>query len=250
MPRDLLIRWLPTLCIILFVVVALSIAVSMRASARRKSVWLAVVLLTGSLAVAATVWQQRDIRQQAKSFDRLAQATGLAGSPVPKPKVLVSRAAAEIRTLSRETEALRSKIANLERREKGRVIDEATAGKLVADLEQAGARTVVVSCVWGDDEAYDYANQIVDILRRAGWQASGPEPTVIFGNAPSMSVGIYVPEEAAAGTAKILMDAFTKFAIPFETRVPPSGALPGGSPVELFVSRKPQSTAGEGSTTQ
>lgn len=250
MPRDLVIRWLPTLCVAFFVVLALAVVVSMRGSARRKAMWFAVFILAGSLAAGGTVWQQRDIRQQAKSLGRLAQATGLAGSPPPKPKVVVSRAAAEISALSRETEALRSKVANLERREKGRVVSEATVGKLVADLSQAGAYAAVVSCVWGDDEAYDYANQIVDILRRAGWQASGPEPTVIFGDAPSMAVGIYVSDDAAAGSAKILMDAFTKFAIPFETRVPPSGALPGGSPVELFVSRKPRSTVGEGSTTQ
>lgn len=248
MYRDLVIRWLPTVGVVLILALSLTAIAAMRAGARRKGAWFVVMTLAGSLALAATVWQQVDIRKQAKSFGRLAQATGLPSSPPPKPKIVVGRATAEIAALSRETKALRSKIANLERSEKGRVINEETAAKLVAALQPSGGREVVVSCIWGDDEAYDYANQIVDILKRAGWQAMGPEPTVIFGNAPSMAIGVYVPENAAADTAKILMNAFTKFAIPFETRVPPSGALPAASAVELFVSRKPHSTVGEGST--
>ena len=245
---DLLIRWLPTVCVGLFLLIALAVVASMRASARRKGAWFVLVVLTGSFAVAGTVWQQSSLRQQAKSLGRLAQATGLPAEPPAKPKVVVGRAAAEIDALARETKALRSKIANLERIEKGRVIGEDTAAKLVADLGRSAGREVVVSCIWGDDEAYDYANQVVDILKRAGWQARGPEPTVVFGDAPSMAIGVYLAENGAPDTAKILMDAFTKFAIPYEARVPPSGALPGGSAVELFVSRKPRSTVGEGST--
>jgi hypothetical protein len=245
---DLLIRWLPTFCVAFFLVLALAAVVSIRAGARRKGGWLLVIALSGTLATAATVWQQHDLRRQGKSLGRLARATGLSGSPLPKAKQIVGRATAEIDALSRETKALRSKIANLERSEKGRVISEKTAAQLIADLRQAGSHEVVVSCVWGDDEAYDYANQIVDILKRAGWQASGPEPTVIFGDAPDMALGISVPEGTAPDAAKILMDAFTKSAIPYRTRVPPAGALPSGSAVELFVSRKPRSTVGEGST--
>lgn len=245
---DLVIRWLPTVCVVLFLLLALAVVGSMRAGARKKRAWFLLVVLTGALAVAGTVWQQRNIRQQAKSLGRLAQAAGLPSSPLPKPKVIVGRAAAEIAGLSQEAKALRSKLANLERREKGRVIGEKTAAKLVADLARSSGRAVVVSCIWGDDEAYDYANQLVDILRQAGWRATGPEPTVIYGNAPSMAVGVYVPEGAAPDAAKVLMDAFTRSAVPYETRVPPSGALPAGSAVELFVSRKPLGTVGEGST--
>ena len=248
MLRDQAMPWLPTLCVVFFLALALASVGVMRASLRRKGAWFLVIMLTGSLAIAASVWQQRNLRQQAKSLGRLAQATGLPAAPLPKPKIIVGRAAAEIAALSQETTTLRSKVANLERSEKGRVIGEALAAKLVAELKQSSGREVVVSCIWGDDEAYDYATQIVDILKRAGWQATGPEPTVIFGNAPDMAIGVYVPDGAVPDTAKILIGAFTKFAVPYQTKVPPTDALPGGSAVELFVSRKPRSTLGEGST--
>jgi hypothetical protein len=245
---DHLLRWLPTFFVALVLVPALAAAVSLRASARRKVAWLVVIVLTGGLATAATVWQQRDLRQQAKSFGRLARATGLFESPLPKPKQIVGRVTAEIDALSREAKTLRAKLANIERREKGRVIGAQTAAQLIADLKQAGSHDVVVSCVRGDDEAYAYADQILNILKQAGWQASGPEPTVIFGDAADMAIGISAPEGTAVVGAKILMDAFTKFAIPYRTLVPPDAAVPSGSAVELFVGRKPRSAVAEGST--
>ena len=84
-----------------------------------------------------------------------------------------------------------------------------------------------------------YANQIANVLRSAGWDAHGPETTAIFGDAPAMGIRLYVRSGVAPDTAKILLDAFTRFDIPFKSGTTSNDMIPDNTTVELFVSHKP-----------
>jgi hypothetical protein len=126
-------------------------------------------------------------------------------------------------------------------REKAKVrsIDNNTAAKLVDYLRQFGSRRAVVSCVPGDPEAFTYANQLTNLLRSAGWDAHGPETTSIFGDAPAMGIRLFVRSGVAPDTAKILLDAFSRFDIPYKSGTTSNDAIPDNTTVELFVSHKP-----------
>ncbi len=85
-----------------------------------------------------------------------------------------------------------------------------------------------------------YANQIANVLRAAGWEALGPETTTIFGEAPAMGITLYVRgADAPPEAARLLIDAFTRFNIPYQSGVASSDAIPDPATVELFVGRKP-----------
>jgi hypothetical protein len=90
-----------------------------------------------------------------------------------------------------------------------------------------------------DVEAFTYANQIANVLRAAGWDAHGPETTAIFGDAPAMGIRLYVRSGVAPETAKILLDAFTRFDVPFKSGTTSNDMIPDNTTVELFVSHKP-----------
>ena len=72
-------------------------------------------------------------------------------------------------------------------------------------------------------EAYQYANQLVNILKAANWEAQGPQVTKIFGDVRAPGVNVYVNGDNSSDTAKILLDGFAKFNIPYQSRVTPSG---------------------------
>jgi hypothetical protein len=179
---------------------------------------LSVIAILGASALAAEVWQVLVVRQEIGRLERSDQAQ-----------------AARIAALNQE-------LASLEERTRGRALGAETAAKLAVYLQSFGGRPVVVSCIPNDVEAYNYATEIADALRSANWDARGPETTTIFGNIPA--VGINVVDNGAPGsdTAKILIDAFTKLGIPYQTRVPPSETLESGT-VELFISAKPEKPA-------
>ena len=116
-----------------------------------------------------------------------------------------------------------------------RTIAPDTAEKLAADLRGSGSRRVIVSAIPDDVEAYQYAYQLVSLLKAANWDAQGPELTRIFGDVRSPAINFYVNGEDHSDTATLLSKAFAKFAIPYQTRVPPSQAIPDADAVELFV---------------
>ena len=225
--------WLPALLIAALSAAALMAAVPERAQSphpplsrdprvkpgerriREGVLRLSVIAILGAAALAAEVWQALAVRHEIGRLERSDHAQ-----------------AGQIAALTKE-------LANLKERTRGRALGAATAARLVAYLQPLGGRTVVVSCVPNDVEAYDYATEIADALRSAKWDARGPETTTIFGNIPA--VGINVVNNGAPGsdTAKILTDAFTKLGIPYQTRVPPS-ATPQSGTVELFISAKPE----------
>ena len=84
-------------------------------------------------------------------------------------------------------------------------------------------------------EAYQYANQLVNILRAANWEVQGPQVTKIFGNVRAPGINIYMNGENSSDTPKILLDGFVKFNIPYQSRVTPSGAIPDTETIELFI---------------
>jgi hypothetical protein len=91
----------------------------------------------------------------------------------------------------------------------------------------------------GDAEAFAYANQLVNILREAGWDALGPETTTIFGTSTYPGVTLFAPSGAAASKAVTgLIEGFTRFNIPYRSGIPPREAIPDPGTVSLFVSGK------------
>ena len=91
----------------------------------------------------------------------------------------------------------------------------------------------------GDAEAFAYANQLVNVLREAGWEALGPETTTIFGTPAYPGVTLFAPSGGAASKAvTALIEGFTRFNIPYRSGIPPRDAIPDPGTVSLFVSGK------------
>jgi phosphoglycolate phosphatase-like HAD superfamily hydrolase len=149
--------------------------------------------------------------------------------------------------LAERVETLERRIKELEEGGHGRSIVADTAAKLAQYLSRFGSRRVVVSCTPDDLEAYNYANQLVNVLKTAGWDAAGPEVTETFGDVRAIGINLYVNSDNGTDTARILLDGFAKFDIPFRSRVTPTQAIPDTETVELFVGSMPSQPAKTGS---
>ena len=193
-------------------------------------------MLFGSLAVAAAVWQGKT------AADETAPLTRTTVSGASDDDAEATRA-----QLANRVETLEKRIKELEEAGHGRTISADTAAKLVDYLRQFGSRRVVVSCAPDDLEAYNYANQLVNVLRAANWDAAGPEVTETFGDVRAIGVNLYVNGNDSSDTVKILLDAFAKFNIPYQTRVTPSQTIPDTETVELFIGSEPSPPAKTGS---
>lgn len=109
----------------------------------------------------------------------------------------------------------------------------------MAHLRGLGPQRIVVSAVPGDTEAFTYANQLVNILREAGWDVHGPETTTIFGTPAYPGVTLLAPSGGAAVKAVTgLAEAFARFNIPYRSGIPPREAIPDPGTAALFVSSK------------
>ncbi|HLY47402.1 MAG TPA: hypothetical protein VKQ73_17620 [Stellaceae bacterium] len=219
---EIAVWWLPIAAVV--AVAGLGVAAAAAQPARpAKPYWVAALLLGGTLAIVLAA----RLQEIGRAALRGARAeSGAAGSQVV--------------ALNARVKELESQLRVLQEKSRGRTIAPDAAAKIEERLRQAGSRRVVVSCVPGDVEAYDYANQIANLLRAAGWEALGPEATQIFGEAPAMGVRLYVRSGTAPpDAATILIDAFTRFNIPFESGITPSAAIPDPATTEIFVSRKP-----------
>jgi hypothetical protein len=173
-------------------------------------------LVAAVLAVTGTVWQAGEI--------------GAARHP-PHGQPALPALQDKIRLLEDQLMRLKHSIIMRE-------VDPDTANKLAEYLRTFGSHTVVVSCVPNDIEAYDYATQIINVLKSANWDARGPEITTIFGNVEAMGINVYDDAPDGGNTAKILLTGFAKFNIPFQTRVASGG--PQADPVvELFIGARP-----------
>ncbi len=212
--------WLPALAVAALGAIALlSAAAPPLSSASRRRRFGAIAGL-GALALIVTVWQV------------WAQGRVIAG--------LVRNDPAKQLTL--QVRSLEDRLAKLKESTRERTLGEETAAKLAGYLRSFGSRKVVVSCIPGDIEAYDYATEIADVLKAANWDARGPETTMIFGDVRALGVNLYNKGAPGADTAKILLDGFVKFGIPYQSRVPPQ-AMPDDGTVELFVGGKPTQAA-------
>lgn len=240
--------WLPVLAVGL---VALSglLAVLTEPTRPRRFKWLGFLLAIDALAVAGTVWEQSRawgvlgsetarLQELGSRLDDLGRM--LPAGPGKTPAETFDTVAAAIQSLNAKIKDLESQIDALQHKTRERAIDPAVAAKMSEYLRGFGSHAVVVSCVPDDVEAYNYANQIANILHQAGWNATGPERTAIFGENPSMRVRLFTRSAAATpDTANILIDAFTRFNIPFESGVAATDAIPDPATLELFVSHKP-----------
>jgi outer membrane murein-binding lipoprotein Lpp len=232
--------WLPTIAVAAMAAIAFVTALA-QAPRAGKIPWIATVLVCGALAIAAAAWQQgRELAQLRDLSTHLgALARLLPGAPPANPEQTVDSLTTSIYTLNSRISDLQNQIDALREKAKVRSIDSDTATKLEDYLRPFGNHRVVVSCVPGDPEAFTYANQITNVLRTAGWDAHGPETTSIFGDAPAMGIKLYVRSGVAPDTAKILLDAFTRFDIPYKSGTTSNDAIPDNTTVELFVSHKP-----------
>ncbi len=229
--------WLPTIAVALMAVLAFLAALA-QAPRMAKLYWLIAVLVCGALAIAVAAWQQnRELAQVRELSSHLgALARLLPGGPPASPEQTVDSLATSMYSLNARISELQGQIEALREKTK---IDSAAATKLADYLRPFGSHRVVVSCVPNDVEAFTYANQIGNLLRSAGWDAHGPETTAIFGDAPAMGIRLYVRSGVAPDTAKILLDAFSRFDIPYQSGVTSNDMIPDNTTVELFVSHKP-----------
>ena len=232
--------WLPTIAVAVMTVLALSAALA-QAPRMAKLYWLIAVLVCGALAIAVAAWQQsRELAQLRDLSSHLgALARLLPGGPPASPEQTVDSLATSMYSLNSRINELQAQIETLREKGKTRAIDSDTVTKLADYLRPFGSHRVVVSCVPDDVEAFTYANQIANVLRSAGWDAHGPETTAIFGDAPAMGIRLYVRSGVAPDAAKLLLDAFTRFDIPFKSGTTSNDMIPDNTTVELFVSHKP-----------
>lgn len=239
--------WVPSAAALVMTVLALLAALAQPPRPAR-SFWVLAVLICGTLAVAVSAWQQAENRAAfAQETERLREVwarldelgRALPAGPGSTPAETFDTVGAAIRSLNIRIEQLDDQLRVMEQNVRARKIDPQTASSIAQHLRQYGSQRVVVSCVPDDVEAFAYANQLANIMREAGWEALGPEKTTIFGEAPSMAVRLFVrntsvPPEAA----RVLIDAFSRYNIPYQAGITPSDAIPDPATVELFVSRK------------
>ncbi|MBO0738599.1 MAG: hypothetical protein J2P48_18840 [Alphaproteobacteria bacterium] len=223
--------WLPALLVIIVTALALTEAGSSPAPSTRRRLWAASIFLFGTLAIVGTVWQGRNILNDHPSGDIMAAPEAPGNAPE----------GTAARDFTGRIKALEDRIKELKAARQARVIPPDTAEKLAAHLRQFGNRHVIVSCIPDDIEAYQYANQIVNILKEASWNAQGPEQTKIFGDLRGPGINVYTNTADHSDTVRILLDSFAKFNIPYQTRVTPSQGVPDTETVELFIGTQQQS---------
>jgi hypothetical protein len=224
--------WLPTLFLIILTAVALTAASAPSAALAGRRIWFASIWVFGVLALAGSVWQGM------KATEATAHLTGTLASAANLGETKTSRA-----ELAGRVETLEKRIKELEASGKGRMVGADTATRFADYLRGFGSHRVVVSCAPNDLEAYDYANQLVNIFKAADWDAEGPEATEIFADVRAVGVNLYVNGDSHTDTVKILLDGFAKFNIPYQSRVTPSQAIPDTETVELYVGSIPSQPA-------
>jgi hypothetical protein len=240
--------WLPTAAVAGLAALSL-VALARQAWRPSKKYWIGALLLGGVLAVGASAWQQRTsqlalghetarLRGIAARLDELGRL--LETAPGTTPDQAFDTVAAAIAALNAKIKDLEDQVHALQEKSRTRTIDAEASAQMADYLRPFGNHRAVVSCVPDDVEAYRYANQIANVLRLAGWEALGPETTTIFGDAPAMGVTLYVRGGVAApDAARLLLDAFTRFNIPYQSGIASNDAIPDPATVELFVGHKP-----------
>jgi hypothetical protein len=222
-------QWLPTVLVVIVAALALAGAGSPPVTSAGRRWWMAGLLLCGCLAILSTVWQEQ------KGPDAAAGLAGTSASPQSSHTEPVGPVGSD---LTKRVKFLEDHVKQLERGRQARAVPQENADNFSSYLRQFGSRRVIVSCIPDDIETYQYANQLVNIFRAGNWEVRGPQVTKIFGEMRAAGVNVYVNAEDHSDTAKLLLDGFAKFNIPYQSRVTPSGAIPDTETVELFVSTK------------
>jgi len=240
--------WLPTAAVAGLAMLNLA-ALARQPWRPSKKYWIAALLVGGVLAVGASAWQQKTggaalsqetarLRGVAARLDELSQL--LETPPGTAPDQAFDTVAAAIAALNAKIKDLENQVHALQEKSQTRAIGADTSAQMADYLRPFGNHRAVVSCMPDDVEAYGYANQIANVLRAAGWEALGPETTTIFGEAPAMGITLYVRGGAAPpDAARLLLDAFARFNIPYQSGVASNDAIPDPATVELFVGHKP-----------
>lgn len=256
---DEMMRLGPALPLGLVLAIALFEAVWLPSRYGAKGAWALGVVLCGLAAVTLLRWEQqaREASGNAAADQftaRLASETaalhGLWSQwdslsktlPPPSgeaPPGSFNNVDDALASLSAKVASVKEQIAALKAGETARTVDPATAVKLADFLRQYGSFRVVVSCVPGDLEAYAYANQLVDILKSAGWDGNGPEQTANVVEGPAMGITVFDRDPSAPDAAKILLDAFRQFDIPHQVGITAEYAVSDSATAELFVAKKP-----------
>jgi hypothetical protein len=206
--------WLPALSVIVAIALALTAAESPSPTPSGRRLWRAGILVFGALAIAATVWLGRREEDEVLTLAGTSAAPQVPAAAVNGPSVA---------SLTFRIKVLEDRVKELEAGRLARSISQKSADDLASYLKQFGSRRVIVSCIPDDIEAYQYANQLVNILRTAKWQAQGPQMTKIFGDVRVPGINVYVNGDNSSDTAEILLDGFTKFNIPYQSRVTERG---------------------------
>ena len=240
--------WVPSAAAAAVAIVALAAVVAQPPHPYKKY-WMAAVLVAGLVAIGASGWQQAASRtaitgEADKLREVMAQLDAVGKLLPAEPGAAkvggFATVTAGITALKAKIADLQDQVRDLKQQSRHRTITADTAANMADFLRQAGTQRVVVSCAPDDVEAFDYANQIANILRKAGWEALGPEKTEIFGTAPAMGVKLFVRSGVTPPpAADLLIAAFKRFNVPYESGVTPNDAIPDPATVELFVGPKP-----------
>ena len=242
--------WVPAIAVLAITVLGL-IAASGRPPGSARQVWVLGIAVLGIAAAALAAWQARAARsalgREAARLAEIAARLDQLGKLLPEapggaaggnPTATFDTVSDAIRSLNARIEDLQEQIRVARETYRHRRIDPETASQLAASLRGVGPYRAVVSTVPGDAEAFTYANQLVNILREAGWDALGPETTTMFGTPSYPGITLFAPSGAAARAAPALIEAFTRFNIPYRSGIPPREAIPDPGTVSLFVSGK------------
>jgi hypothetical protein len=243
-------EWAPALPVAIVGAIALAEAIALPRRVWAKGIWALVVLASGAVAIADLRWHegQREQTRQSAAGEEIAALHGLweqwdqVSRRLPpageKPAASFATLGDALASLSVQIPGIERQIAAVREQSKGRSIDDDTAAKLADYLRQYGSYPVVVSCVPDDIEAYNYANQLVNLLRTAGWDARGPEVTADRSEATSIGITVLARDPHSPEAAKIVLDAFARFNIPVRSGIAGSEAIPDPVTIELFVAKK------------
>jgi hypothetical protein len=243
--------WVPVVAVLAMTALGL-VAATGRPPGSARRFWVLGVTVAGIAAAALAAWQATAVRaalgREAARLAETAARLDQLGKLLPEapggaiggnPTATFDTVSDAIRSLNARIEDLQEQIRVAREAYRNRRIDPETASQLVASLRGVGPYRAVVSTVPGDAEAFTYANQLVNLLREAGWDALGPETTTMFGTPSYPGITLFAPSGGGAARAvPALIEAFTRCNIPYRSGIPPREAIPDPGTVSLFVSGK------------
>src|SRR3954451_3702118 len=246
--------WVPIVAVLAMTALGLLAATGRPPGSARRG-WVLGILIVGIASIALSAWQEVTshaalVREAARLEDignrldqlgkLLPQAPGgnSDGNTGGNPTATFDTVSDAIRSLNARIEDVQEQIRAAREMYQRRHIEPETAPQLAAYLRKLGSYRAIVSTIPGNAEAFTYANQLVNILREAGWDALGPETTTIFGTPSYPGVTLFAPSGGDSKAVAGLIEAFTRFNIPYRSGISPREAIADPGTVLLFVSGK------------